>query len=315
MIALAWYEGLPNGSYKNVATGLTDTASTGAGGLIPEVWSASTRDSLLANLVGWNLIDRSFEEEMAGRAYDTIHIDGVGGTTDDTRAGFDVSSNITLTAGATLTAEVITFLTQVDLAIDTHAYKFWDLEFELDLMTQMPLMERGAERTSYTVAQKADDDCVALIDNFSQTVGTLASGLTDVDILRSIQYLNDANAQEEGRVGLFSSAEQINLLQVDVYRNSLYDQAFAAAADGKFRGFFGSKYGVDFYMSTNTEGTNAAGHDNGIFQREALAGAMIDNNRVATDYEITTDSFRHAVHSIYGLIEVRDTSGVWAKGN
>jgi len=53
-----------------VATGITDTASTGADGLIPEVWSASTRDSLLANLVGWNLIDRTFEEEMAGQAYD-----------------------------------------------------------------------------------------------------------------------------------------------------------------------------------------------------------------------------------------------------
>ena len=297
-----------------MATGLTDTASTGADALIPEVWSAQTRDSLLANLVGWNLIDRSFEQEMAGRAYDTIHIDGVGGTTDDTRTGFDVGSNITLGAGGTLTAEVVTFLTQVNLAIATHAYKFWDLEFELDLMTQMPLMERGAERTAYVVAQKADDDCNGLIDNFSQTVGTLAAGLTDADILRGVQYLNDANAQEEGRNALFSSAEQINLLQIEQYRNSLYDQAFTTAADGKFRGFFGSKYGVDFYMSTNTEGTNAAGHDNGMFQQEALAGAMLDNQRVATDYEITTDSFRHAVHSIYGLIEVRDTSGVWLKG-
>ena len=116
---------------------------------------------------------------MAGRAYDTIHIDGVGGTTADTRAGFDVTSNITLGVGGTLTAEVITFLTQIDLAIDTHAYKFWDLEFELDLMTQMPLMERGADRTAYVVAQKADNDCVTLIDNFSQTVGTLAAALTD----------------------------------------------------------------------------------------------------------------------------------------
>ena len=142
-----------------MATGITDTASTGADGLIPEVWSAQTRDSLLANLVGWNLIDRSFEQEMAGRAYDTIRIDGVGGTTDDTRAGFDVSSNITLGAGGTLTAEVITFLTQVSLAINTHAYKFWDLEFELDLMTQMPLMERGAERTAYVVALNCWHTC------------------------------------------------------------------------------------------------------------------------------------------------------------
>ena len=293
---------------------ITDTDESGASALIPEVWSAETRDSLLANLVGWNLIDRTFEAEMAGRPYDKIHIDGVGGTTDDTRSGFTVASNITLNVGATLTSEVVTFLTQVDLDIDTHAYKFWDLEFELDLMTQMPLMERGAERTAYVVAQKADDDCLGFPDNFSQFVGTLASGLGDEDILRAVQYLNDANAQEESRYALFSAAEQISLLQQDVYRNSLYDQAFSAANEGKFRGFFGAKYGVDFYMSTNVEGTNAGGHDNGMWQVEAIAGAMIDNQRVATDYEITTDSFRHAVHSIYGLKEVRDTSGVWLKG-
>lgn len=297
-----------------MATGITKTDSTGADPLLPEVWAAATRDSLLANLVGWNLVDRTFESEMAGKAYDRIHIDGVGGTTDDQRSGFDAANNITLGVGATLTSEVILFLTQINLVINTHAYKFWDLEFELDLMTQMPLMERGAERASYVVAQKADDDCLGLIDNFSQFVGTLAAGLTDADILRSVQYLNDANAQEESRYFLCSAAEQINLLQIDVFRNSLYDQAFSTAADGHFRGFFGAKYGVDFYMSTNTEGTNAIGHDNGMWQVEALAGAMIDNQRVATDYEITTDSFRHAVHSIYGLIEVRDTSGVWDKG-
>ena len=297
-----------------MATGITDTASTGADALIPEVWAHQTRDSLLANLVMANLVDRSFESEVSGQPADTIHIDGVGGTTDDTRSGFDVSSNITLGAGGTLQDEVITFLTQVNISINTHAYKYWDLEFELDLMTQMPLMQRGADRTSYVVAQSIDDTLAGLIDNFSQAIGTLGVSVTHDNILRAVQYLNDANVQEENRVALVSSAQQIELLKIEKYINSLYQTTLGAANDGKFRGFFGSLYGVDWYMSTNTEGTNAAGHDNGVWQKEAIACVIIDNNRVATDYEITTDSFRHAVHSIYGAVEVRDTSGVWLKG-
>lgn len=300
-----------------MATGITDTASTGADGLIPEVWATQTRDSFLANLEMANLVDRSFEQDMAGRRGDTIHIDGVGGTTDDTRAGFDVASNITLSAGGTLTAEVMTFLTQVDLSIDTHAYKFFDLEFELDIKTDFPLLQRGAERTSYVVAQKLDDDLAGTIDNFSQTVGTLAVTLSDDNILRAVQYLNDANAPESERFGLFSAAQQVDLMKVDKYINKMYTPLTEATADpenGNFRGKFGELYGFDLYQSTNTEGTNAAGHDNGFFQRQAVAAVVIDDQRVAVDYEITTDSHRHAVHSLYGFVEVRDTSGVWAKG-
>ena len=297
-----------------MATGITDTDSSNADALIPEEWSQATRDSLLANLVMANIVDREFEEQARGRPFDTIHVDGVGGTTDDTRSGFDATANITLGVGGTLTSEVITFLTQVDIAIDTHSYKFWDLEFELDLMTQMPLMQRGAERTSYVVAQAVDDVGAGLIDNFSQSVGTANIDLTDPNTLRSVQYLNDANAQEHERFAFYSAAQQIGLLQIEVYRNSLYSQAFAGPKEGKFRGFFGSQYGTDFYMSTNAEGSNSTGHDNGMWQKEALALVMIDNNRIATDYEITTDSFRHAVHSIYGWKEIRDTSGVWQKG-
>jgi hypothetical protein len=261
-----------------------------------------------------NLVDRSFEAELSGRRGDTIHIDGAGGTTADTIAGFDVTSNITVAAGGTLTSEVMAFLTQVDISIDTHAYKFWDLEHELDLLSEFPLLQRGAERTAYVVAQKVDDDGAGLIDNFSQSVGTLIINLTDANILRGVQYLNDADAPEDRRFALMSAAQQIGMLETEKYVNRLYGTTLMKPEGGNFKGFFGSLYGVDYYMSTNTEGTNAAGHDNGMWFVEAIALVMVDEQRVATDYEITTDSHRHAVHSIYGWLEVRDTSAVWLKG-
>ena len=297
-----------------MAVGITDTASTGAAGLLPEVRAQHTRDSLLPNLVMPNLVDRSFEAELSGRRADTIHIDGAGGSTANTISGFDVTTSPTLGEGGTLASEVMTFLGQVDIDIGTHAYKFWDLEHELDLLTEFPLLQRGAERTAYVVAQKVDDDGAGLIDDFNQTVGTKPINLTDSNILRAVQYLNDADAPEDRRFALVSASQQIGMMETEKYINRLYGTTLNKPEDGKFKGFFGSLYGIDWYMSTNTEGSNAAGHDNGMWFQEALARVMVDDQRVATDYEITTDSHRHAVHSIYGWQEIRDTSGVYMLG-
>lgn len=296
-----------------MATGVTNTGSTGGTDLIPALWAEETRDSLLPNLLMPNLMDRSFEAQLKAQRGDRVHIHGAGGTAVDTISGFDATANITLSAGGTLTSEVITFLTRVSLVIDTHAYKYADLEVEFDQLSNFPLMQRINERTAFVVRQKVDDDCAGLIDNFSQTVGTLAVGLTDANILRAVQYLNDANAQDADRFFLMSAAEQLNLLQIDRYVSKLYQEPLKGPQAGKFRGYCGQLYGVDCYMSTNVEGTNAAGHDCGLWQKQALLMAMVDDQRNASDYEISTDSMRVAIHSLYGIIEGRDTSGIWVK--
>ncbi len=40
------------------------------------------------------------------------------------------------------------------------------------------------------------------------------------------------------------------------------------------RGTFGEIYGLTTWFSTNIEGTNAAGHDNAIYQRDSMAMGM-----------------------------------------
>ena len=90
-------------------------------------------------------------------------------------------------------------------------------------------------------------------------------------------------------------------------------------------GAFARIHNLEWYMSTNVEGTNTAGHDNAIFQREAVALCIIDNMRQKRFYEITTDSEQFAVHAIYGALEIRGGTftgvagqmggaGIWAKG-
>ena len=76
----------------------------------------------------------------------------------------------------------------------------------------------------------------------------------------------------------------------------------------------GNYYGADTFWSGNVEGSNAVGHDNGMYHKEAVAVAMIDNMRVETFYNIDTDSDKRAVHVIFGLIEVREDHGVFMRG-
>ena len=299
-----------------MATGITDTDSTGMDATIPEVWALQTRDSFLPKLVMANLVDRSFEAELDGKPADTIRVDGMGGTTADTISGFDAASNITVAAGGTLTSEVVTLNTQVSISIDTHAYKFWDLEYELDLFTQFPLLQRMAERSTFAVAQKIDDDGAGLIDNFSQTVGTLAVPLPDSDIRRAKQYLDDADVPEGRRRGLTSPAQVSEWLDIEKYNNSLYKTA-AVTEDpvrGTYRGHIGSLYGIDWYVSNNVEGTNAAGHDNVLLQKEAFALVVQMKPTIHSQYDINYLVDKVVMEQLYGSAVMRNDHAVWIKG-
>ena len=288
---------------------ITDKASdTNLGDtFIPEIWSQQTRDTTEANLVMWNLIDRSFESELKGGPGDVIHIQGV----DDFNAA---DTGTVATDKGTLTVTEGQYLSQINLTIDTHAYKAFKVDYDFELQNNANQFMKLTGKAGYSVATKLDDDAAGLIDNFSQTVGTLAVGLTDQDILDGLLYLNDANAPESDRFFLVSAKQQLGFFSIDKYINSLYSQSVGSLGTNKFKGFFGSRYGLDWYMSTNVEGTNAAGHDNGIFHREAIAGVIQDDMRSVTQYMIEEDSTMFVVHVLYGLIEVRDNFGIWMKG-
>ena len=204
---------------------------------------------------------------------------------------------------------------RISLIADTHVYQAFDLEYEADLFSNIGLMEKLTKAAGYAVAHRIDDDAAAFIDNFSQVVGTLGMGLQESDVKRGIQYLNDAFAPEEGRVFLFSPAEQMSLMGIERFVNSAYASSVGNIDQGsKFKGYQANILGLDWYMSQNVEGTNAAGHDNGMWQKDAVAALIVEEARTALHYEIGTDSTRYAVHAIYGFIEVRDDHGVFMRG-
>ena len=199
----------------------------------------------------------------------------------------------------------------VTLTINTHQYSAFELEeFEksLSIVDQAKWYTKAA---AYVVDLAVDDALAALPDNFSQIVGTLAVDLTDDDVTRGDQYLGDANAPADGRFFGMSPATKRSMLGIDRYASSDFNRGGGANI---VRGEFGTIYGLRTWESTNIEGSNAAGHDNAIYQRDAFALGMRMSPRTRRFDDIANLSEQVAISVIYGVIETRDDHGVWARG-
>ena len=286
----------------------TDTDTTNLSSSVPQMYSHMTADYREANFLYVNLFDRKYEADLSEG--DRVFIHGV----DRFQAETASQANSLSTAGGSLTFDEANLMARISLIADTHIYQAFDLEYEADLFSNIGLMEKLTKASGYAGAHRIDDDAAGLIDNFSQTVGTAAVGLTENDVKRGVQYLNDAFAPEDGRVFVFSPAEQMNLFGIERFVNAQYSASIGNVnVDSKYKGYVTNILGMDWYMSLNVEGTNAAGHDGGIWQKDACATLIVEESRPVSHYEIGTDTTRYAVHAIYGFIEVRDDHGVWMK--
>ena len=126
--------------------------------------------------------------------------------------------------------------TAVTLTINTHNYSAIELEeFETSLSI-VDLQEKYTRAATYNVEVAVDASLAALVDNFSQTVGTLAVDLTDDDIRRALQYLEDANVPGDRRFFAMSPATKNSMLGIDRYASSDFNRGGGANV---VRGEFG----------------------------------------------------------------------------
>ena len=201
--------------------------------------------------------------------------------------------------------------TAITLTINTHNYSAFELEeFEksLSIVDQTRWYTKAA---AYVVDLAVDDALAALVDNFGQVIGTLGVDLTDDDVRRGVQYLDDANAPGDGRFYGMSPATKNSMLGIDRYASSDFNRGGGANI---VRGMFGEIYGLSTFQSTNIEGSNAAGHDNTIHQRDAIALGMRMAPKTRRFDDIQNLSEQVAISVIFGVIETRDDHGVFARG-
>ena len=285
-----------------MAAGATEFIdNTTADVFIPELWSMEAIVARENQLVFANLVDRKFEKGLSFG--DTIHVPGVSNLAARTKS----------TNGA-VTYETVTE-SNTDITIGTHEYAAIALENITRVQNNRDQLKLYAGKLGYALALAVDDVLAGLVDNFSQTVGTLAVELTDDELLRSRQYLDDADAPQDSRVMVVSPAQETGLLKLDRFVHNDYDSIHGPGREtGLEKAYVASFMGMPIYRSVNVEGTNAAGHDNGMFQKEALTLVMQIAPKTYHQFDIDYIVDKVVIEQLYGTQEMRDDHGVFMKG-
>ena len=285
-----------------MATGATEFIdNTTADVFIPEIWSPLAIVAREQQLVFAKLVDRKFEDGLS--AGDTIHVPGVS----------DLAAR-TKSTNTAITYETVTE-SNTDITISTHKYAAIAVESITKVQNNRDQLQLYAGKLGYALGLDVDDTLAGLPDNFSQTVGTLAAENTYHDYLRAIQYLDDANAPAESRYFVISPAAEVGLMKQDIYTNNDYAMLHGEGRNTALEFAYVSSFlNIPVYKTTNVEGSNSAGHDNTLFQKESLALVMQMAPQMHSMFDIDYFADKVAIEQLYGTQEMRDDHGVWIKG-
>ena len=285
-----------------MATGATEFIdNTTADVFIPEIWSPLAIVAREQQLVFAKLVDRRFENGLS--AGDTIHVPGVS----------DLAAR-TKSTNTAITYETVTE-SNTDITISTHKYAAIAVESITKVQNNRDQLQLYAGKLGYALGLDVDDTLAGLPDNFSQTVGTLAAENTYHDYLRAIQYLDDANAPAESRYFVISPAAEVGLMKQDIYTNNDYTMLHGEGRNTALEFAYVSSFlNIPVYKTTNVEGSNSAGHDNTLFQKETIALVMQMAPQMHSMFDIDYFADKVDIEQLYGTQEMRDDHGVWIKG-
>lgn len=197
------------------------------------------------------------------------------------------------------------------LTINVFSYAAFAIEDVVRPMIKQDLVSRYMPKIGYALAKEIDTAIAALIDDgtISQTVGTLATGLSYDNIVRSDQYLNDADAPDEDRVIIISNAEKANWLKMDQFINRDYQEIR--------QGLLGSVLSYPILISNNTNGDNTNGHDNVMLHKSSIMLAQQIKPNIRTAYDIDYLCAKVVGLESYGIDyneAYTATHSVWMKG-
>jgi hypothetical protein len=278
---------------------------------IPEVWSKETQMATQATLVLSNLVKR-FDEDVADGG-DIIRVPKV--------------SNLTAYSKTANTQVTLNAPTETDftLTVNNHYESSFVVEDRLKAQAKYRLLEEYSKKSGYAIAEKMDNTLAQLYSGLSQNVGNSTTDITDANIVRAIQYLDDANAPQNDRFFVIKPSGLAHIRLIDKF--SRFDalgispavMVNGGLANGNSvikrigpNGFVGTIYNLEVYMSTNLveeAGTSDVVH-NLLFHKEAFAMAQQIKPRTQFQYKQEYLGNLCTSDALWGVAEYRDTFGV-----
>lgn len=267
------------------------TATTHAE-FIPEVWSKETIVARESVLVLANIVQR-FDADVAGFG-DIIHVPTVSNLT---------GGNISTSTGL-LDAESPTE-TKIDITIDK--WKGVNIKV-LDIVLAQSKYEFRrlyTEKMGYLLGQLVEADLAILAASLSQTVGTFNTDLTDANLRRAVQYLDDARVPFSDRHFFLKPAVKNTILGIDKFVRA---DAIGSGSAIKSGNVPGELYGAMVHISPEAYKTSTS-TSNMLIHRECLALAMQKAVKIEQFARVGwLDHFGGS--ELYGVKEMRDDHGV-----
>lgn len=279
-----------------MALGTNTTTTTTADVLIGQVWAPSVLAATEAKLfMAKRVLDFSDQAKGANRG-DTVNIPEIANMTANNKTQ---GSQITLNANTE---------TDINLAIDTWKETSFAVEDIVKVLSSYNLTKLYSEKSAYATKKAVDTSLMNLYSGLSQTVGTIGTDVTDANIVRGKQYLDDADAPEEDRFFVLAPSQEAAILKLDKFSLRTgpgWDPNNSPIITGKM----GQLYGMEVDVTTNVVTAGSTVH-NLIFQREAFSIAFAVSPRTQSNYVPEYLEWLTTTDSIYGVIESRDTFGV-----
>ncbi len=279
---------------------------------LPEIWSKETQRATEATLVLANLVKR-FDSELTDGG-DLLRV--------------PVVSNLTANSKAANTQVTLNAPTEgsFTMNINRHFEASYLVEDRLKAQSAYNLLQEYSGKAGYAIGQRIDSDIAGLYSGLSQTVGNSTTDITDANIVRAIQYLDDADAPQTERYFVIKPAGLAHIRLIDKFSrwDSLGISPNPASGAGGLanvssavrrigpNGFVGTVYNLEVYMTTNlTEesGTSDTIH-NLVFQKEAFALGMQMKPRTQFQYKQEYLGQLATTDSLWGFAEYRDAYGV-----
>lgn len=269
---------------------------------IPEVWSADIICATEANLVLASKVKR-YDADVASKG-DIIHIPNLSNLTANVKS-----------AGAVVTLNTVTE-NENTITVNQHYETSFMIEDISKAQSAYDLMSEYTKKAGYAIAKQVDSSLAGLYSGLSQYVGDGSTNITDANLIRGIQYLDDADAPESDRYFVIKPSGKADLMAIDKFvlrTGPGWDVANSPIINGaKENGFWGDLYGVKVFVSTNlvtAAGTPTVVHSL-LFQKEAFGLAMQKSPRTQSQYKQEYLSNLVTVDVLYGFAELRDAFAV-----
>ena len=286
-----------------MATGTTEFIdATTADAFIREVWSKKAIVARENTLVFSPLVNHEFKEELSYG--DIVHVPAITNLTVQTK---DRSAN------AATIFETVTEA-NTDITVATWHYAAVAIETATEKQVSQNLLNRYAPKMGYGLGQAIDDVLAGRVDDFTNAEGALTIDLTYANVIRGIQYLDDADAPLEDRAFAISPAQREGFMGLDQFIHADYSKV-NAGVQMRVRAKVGDWMAIPVYMSVNVEGTNAAGHDNGLFHKEAIAHITQMTPTTWKQFDIDRLAHKVVMEQLSGSAIMRNNHGVFLRGS